>query len=379
MKKTFLMAALVLVVAMFTACDPERQTPTHDTTELWPAYDSNAQKWGYINAKGTFAITANYDQVGAFSCGYALVKSGANEFFIDKNGKMQSAPSFDEADDFYYNYARVESADLYGMINTKFAYTIQPTFVDLGTMGDNGLVAAQQTTDALYGYVNAKGENKIAAVYEDADDFHDGIAVVEVGGKKGVINDAGSYVIQPTYDDLENLGDGIVEYELNGKVGALNKRGEILIQPVYEDFGDLVDNDLIPARQNGKWGYINGKGSNKIAHLYEDAESFFEGYAWVRQGANGVYVLINTKGDIQFALGRDEQYLTGFHNGLALVAAQSTGTTGYQRVCRYINVKGETIYTWTMTPSGGWNAPAQSPDKPSLKEQTLHFRSSKLF
>ena len=381
MKKSIFLTALAVVAAVSTGCDKERQTPTHDSTELWPAVSSETGTWGYIDAKGTFAIPANYDEATGFSCGYALVESGYNQFFIDAKGKMQDAPHFDEAESFYYKYAYIEADDLCGMLNTKFKFAIQPTFHDLGTMGDNGLVAARQTEDGLYGYVNSKGNWKIQPIYEYAESFHNGIAIIKMGDKEGVINDNGEFIIPPTYDNLKDVGDGLTAYRLSEKWGVLDKKGKVLIAPVYDGLGTMVDNNLLPVAQNGKCGYLNSKGDTKINFVYYVAYPFFEDYAFVQQSENGVWMSINAKGTIQFPLLNNENPVTGFHNGLALVTSYDSETR--QQTYRYINVKGETIYSWKEDYNSYYNAPVRQTDNESsrlqqLIEMTLHFDSRNL-
>lgn len=378
MKKSIFLAALAVVAAVSTGCDKERQTPTYDTTALWPAMSNETGGYGYINDKGVFVIPATYDDATGFSCGYALVSSGKNLFYIDTKGKMQDAPYFNDADCFFYKYARVEVEDLYGMLNTKFKFAIQPTFHDLGYMGDNGLVAAQQTDDGLYGYVNSKGNWVIQPVYEDAETFQDGIAVIEMGDKKGVVDANGEFLIPPTYDELMYVGSNMVAYKLNKKWGVLDKKGKVLIAPVYDDLGTIVDNDLLLAAQNDKCGYLNRKGDTKITFMYHAAWPFFEGYAWVRQSENGVWMSINNKGTIQFPLLNNEEPITGFHNGLALVVLTPDNNSSEWITYRYINTKGETVYSWNKSDKSASHAPARMAETVSPAEMTLHFDSRNL-
>ena len=375
------MAALAVVAAVSAGCDKERFTPEHDSTELWLAMSNENGKYGYINEKGVFAIAPDYDVATGFSCGYAWVGSGDNTFFVDTKGKMQNAPHFDDAQSFYYKYACVEVDDLYGMLNTKFKYAIQPIFYGLSNMGDNGLAVAQQTEDGLCGYVNSKGDWKIQPIYEYAEPFRNGLAIIELGDKEGVINDNGEFIIPPTYDNLKDVGDGLTAYRLSEKWGVLDKKGKVLIAPVYDGLGTMVDNNLLPVAQNGKCGYLNSKGDTKINFVYYVAYPFFEDYAFVQQSENGVWMSINAKGTIQFPLLNNENPVTGFHNGLALVTSYDSETR--QQTYRYINVKGETIYSWKEDYNSYYNAPVRQTDNESsrlqqLIEMTLHFDSRNL-
>ena len=188
MKKIFY-AVLAVVATMFVGCK-DWQTPEGDLTKLYPAMDASGESWGYINASGVFVIAPYFDYAANFSCGAALVIMNDEYKFVDKNGSFLSAPSFDLADPFYYNYSTVYMDGNYGFMNNKGVMTIHPYFAYLGAMGDNGLVLAKRenSSNAKYEYVTAKGETKIAAMYDGAEGFKDGVAVVKLGSKYGAID-----------------------------------------------------------------------------------------------------------------------------------------------------------------------------------------------
>lgn len=376
MKKSFFYAAMLAVAVAFVGCK-DTQTPETDTTKLWPAM--SGELWGYIDAKGKFAISPMYEDVNNFSCGYARAwMTDESPIFIDTKGKMQLA-SFDGASDFYYKYSRIRMNDLYGLMNTSFDFTCQPMYYGLGIMSENGLVKARLTSRDKWGYVNAKGESKIPAIYDYADTFEGGVAVVGTGSKYGAINTKGDYVIQPMYDELEAIGHGLIAFEQNDRVGLMNAGGKTVVQPIYDGLGYLADNDLIPAYRNDRCGYINKSGDEKIAFMYEGASSFYEGYAVVYQ--NGVERIIDTKGNIVMSLPENEEIVLAMHNGLVLVCSyQDNGDVVYKYVDKDYNL----VYQWAIEaqPNPGWPAPAKKMSRQerlkNLVENTIHFDSRNL-
>ena len=339
MKKSFFYAAMLAVAVAFVGCK-DTQTPMTDTTKLWPAM--SGELWGYIDANGKLAISPMYEGVCNFSCGYARVwmTNTTTPIFIDTKGKMQQA-SFDDADDFYYKYSLIEMNELYGLMTTSFDYSCQPMFYGLGRMSENGLVRAKLTSKDKWGYVNAKGENKIPAMYDYVDTFEGGVAVVGIGSKYGAINTKGDYVIQPMYDDLEAIGHGMIAFVQNDKLGLMNAGGKVVVQPIYDELGYLVDNDLIPACRNDKYGFINKSGDEKIAFVYDACSSFYEGYAVVYQ--NDVERVIDTKGNIVMTIPEGDEIVSVMRNGLALVCSyQDNGDVVYKYVKeqngRYVTV-----------------------------------------
>ena len=382
MKKIFYVA-LAIVATMFVACK-DQQTLEGDTTKLWPAQQAVGEEWGYIDAKGTFVIAPTFDVVRSFSCGYAYVEVGDESKFIDKKGSWQATPSYDGATPFNYNYSIVNLDGNYGLMNNKFVMTAQPFFASLGMMGDNGLVVAYREGSEKAEYVNAKGETKIQAMYEYAGSFLDGVAVVGMGGKKGAINKAGDFIVQATYEHgLWNMGKGLLSYkDKNGKMGILDKKGNMLVAPRYYEIKPVSDG-LILVKGKEKYGYINTKGEMVIAENYEEARPFFEGQAWVKRNEDSNWISIDKNNNVVFSLSKDENPssyctpVTGFHNGLALVATED----GY----KYVNKSGALVYTWSYDNDYDYAPKKAKREQMSVQERmeefnnmTLNFDSRKL-
>lgn len=375
MKKSFFYAAMLAVAVAFVGCK-DTQTPITDTTKLWPAMSGD--NWGYIDAKGNMVISPMYEWVRGFSCGYALVMMEGSDkpIFINTKGNMQQA-SFDQAESFYYNYALVEMNDLCGLMTTSFDFSCQPMFHDMGVMSENGLVAAQLTEKDKWGYVNAKGENKIAAIYDEAYNFEGGVAVVRIGDKYGAIDTKGKYVIQPTHDGegLWSIGHGLIAFYQNDRIGLMDANGKVVVQPIYYGFEYLLDNDLILAYgHNEKCGYINKSGDEKIPFLYDWGTPFLQGYAVVSQ--SDVERLIDTKGKIVMTLPKGEEFCTLMYNGLICVVAESNNKLIY----KYVDKDYKVVYQWTATYSDGGPMKKVSRQEriKNLLEQTIHFDSRNL-
>ena len=367
---------------MFVACK-DVQTPEGDLTKLYPAMDASGEAWGYINASGTFVIAPIFDDVTNFSCGAALVEMDDEIKFIDKNGSFLPAPSFDMAEPFYYNYSTIYMDGYRGLMNNKFEMTIHPYFAFLGTMGDNGLVVAKLDGSSTYGYVNAKGENKIPAMYDRAEGFKDGVAVVKLGSKYGAIDKSGRMTIQPIYEyGLWNMGEGLLEHcDKNGKYGILDKNGNQVAAAMYYGLSDVSDGLIVFVNKKEKMGYLDTKGSEVLGALYYQAWPFYEGQAWVKQSddKDARWMSIDKTGQVMFYLGKDEAPRNGFHNGLALVQTENG--------CKYVNTSGALVYSWSYEEidDDDWWAPKQTNENTTLRERmqeftnmTLNFDSRKL-
>jgi hypothetical protein len=349
MKKSFFFAALMMTAAMFTACN-SGMTPKDDTTKLWPACDANGENVGYIDNSGNMAVTAMYDRAYQYSCGYGCVQMGDNTYFLDKKGKtVQGTTDLSYGCDayFYYNYCcfRVKSG-MWGMMDKDLKAVIQPAYAWLGYMSSEGLVAARQDGADKYGYLNKKGEWAINAMYETAAMFEDGVAVVSQGDKYGAIDTKGQYQVNATYDRLQSIGESrIVFYDMKaGKGGMIDTKGNVIVPAMYDGCNGFADNGLCPVRQDKKWGYMDKNGTMKLTPTFVDAAPFYEGNAWVLRTEESNYELIGTDGNTVLTLGEDEEPVSVFHNGLCKVFM--TTKKGY--AYKYIDVKGNTIYSWSV-------------------------------
>ena len=384
MKKIFY-AVLAVVAMAFVGCK-DTQTPETDTTKLWPAASPSGDAYGYIDAKGNFVIAPLFKYAGGFSCGYALVVMDNEIKFIDKNGAIQATPfSFDMtednyADPFYYNYSTVYVDGSCGLMNNKLQATIQPYFSALYEMGDNGLVVAKRDGSSKYEYVNAKGETQISAMYEGAESFKDGVAVVVLSSKYGAIDKSGKMIIQPTYEyGLANMGEGLIAFgDKNGKIGILDKKGNMIQAALYKDLGFVNDGLILCSSKGEKYGYLDTKGAIVIPEMYYAAMPFFEGYAWVSQSKDYEdikYMSIDKNNQVMFYLGRNEYPVTGFHNGLALIATKN----GY----KYVNTAGALVYSWSdgdeddYEDDDDWYAPKNN-EQMSFRERMQEFTNMTL-
>lgn len=338
MKKTLFLATLAVFAFVFTACDGG-SNPDVVNTKLFPAMDASGDKWGYINEKGEMVLPAIYDKALNFTCGYALVETDYISYFIDDKGNKQEA-SFDSAMPFYYNYSVVFLNNRFGLLGTNFDFAIEPSMVRLGTMGDNGLVCAKREDGAKWEYVNAKGETKIDAEFDGADNFKGGLAIIYVGDQCGAIDKDGKYLIEPSSQlGLINLGEGLVaNYDFSAqKWSVLDKNGKTIVEPTFNDINAVSDGLIAVSGDNG-CGFLNTKGEMVIPEMYAQVRSFSEGYAWVTESHSGPFKCIDKKNNEIFSLNTGDTPTTDFLNGLALVQTSTGG--------KYVGTDGQVIYEW---------------------------------
>lgn len=156
--------------------------------------------------------------------------------------------------------------------------------------------------DGNYGFIDIKGNLRIANRYEGIELFHEGLANVKILGKWGCVDKIENIVVQPYFDQIGAFKNGLaiakknnhfgiigrngkpaVEFEydsiyrmpndnficlLNQKYGLINDQGEIMFYPKYDSILDL-DNGFIIAERKNKFGVFSAEGVFIIPVKYD--------------------------------------------------------------------------------------------------------------
>jgi|GEM_PF-726503 len=150
----------------------------------------------------------------------------------------------------------------------------------------------------LYGFCDDAGNELIKPQYDFVDDFSEGYCAASIAGKLGYLNRAGQIVIAFVYDEAEKFNSGVAVVKKENNYHVINKKNEILFTSTNE-IGDFADSVAV-IKVNEKYGYINTLGKVVIEPVYDNAYDFKFGYAIVEK--DGKSLVINkqtaiTKGD----------------------------------------------------------------------------------
>lgn len=377
MKKVILFAAAMVAIVL-ASCSNSHETVYDSATKLWPAYDENTELYGYINAKGEWAIAPQYSNATLyFSNGYALVTvANGRAAFIDKKGNVQKADAFDTAEPFEYGYSKARLSGSYGYLDSKLSWAIQPVY-DYIYMGPDHI--ATYSVGKKVGFITSNGQvllkDGMPMVYDDAEEF--------VDGHCSVSDDASSYDKEgktrvPTYYLIDKKGyptisDGqyIAIYSMGeSRIAAMTKPalkdyesgdwereymlldldGKVISAVKYQYMGSFY-NGLALVATTGKtpqFGYINAKGEVVIACKYDEAQAFNSGYAIVEQ--DDVQKLINTKGEVVMTLNKDDHFRTYAHNGLIMIVKDHSSKTEDKYYYEWTEIEtGKVVYSWETT------------------------------
>ena len=196
--------------------------------------------------------------------------------------------------------------------------------------------------------------------YDDARDFHEGLAAVKKKGNWGYIDIHGQEAIQIAHKVLEPgnfsegvafLGDhyidldgnpafitedepgikffdrgrefssGLAAVKIGGLWGFIDMFGHLIIPYEFVNIGSFHDG-LAKFYSRGRWGYIDRNGKIRIKAAFYEAGDFNNGLAPVRMRTNyRGWGFINKAG--RFAIKRRYNFAEEFSDGLAGVAGDA--------------------------------------------------------
>lgn len=164
---------------------------------------------------------------------------------------------------------------------------------------------AVENKEGKWGYINKTGQTMIDFEYDYAFNFSDnGLALVGKDDKFGFINLNGKVVIDIEYDYAIPFENDVSIVSKGGKYGVINSRGKIVtVNPknaeekglYYESIKSFVkepvtSNIYAIAVFNGLYGLINTKGEIVLDFKYEELANIGNGYVAYREDDKWGYV-----------------------------------------------------------------------------------------
>lgn len=211
---------------------------------------TNSERYALIEAEtGKIILPFDYIDMGEYSEGLVACENLDGKYgFLDLEGNIVIPFIYDDAGAFSEGLAPVFKAD--GYINTI-----------LGRM-----------TSYKCGYIDKKGNVVIPFKFigfNSASElvFHEGLAKQCVRNNKtanyhyGYIDTKGNWAIEPIFDNAEDFENGVAEVAINDKYGYINKNGDIIIPCIYDKYGGFViDDSIIEVKKDGVNYYFNFSG-----------------------------------------------------------------------------------------------------------------------
>lgn len=222
-------------------------------------------------------------------------------------------------------FALVVTSSSYAAYTRPATFVIPPQFQEARDFHEG--LAAVKSNDR-WGYIDYLGRIAIPFIHRvpEAGDFAEGFAFVgdhyiDTEGQPAFVR------IDPDTDErIERFftnglpfSQGMAAVQIAGQWGYIDMMGNYLIPPSFERAGRFADG-LAPARRNGLWGYIDVRGRWVIEPKFSRAGEFHEGLAAVY--IRGRWGFINKEG--KYAIRPQYVEAGDFAYGVAPVRTRTT-------------------------------------------------------
>ncbi|MDE6484294.1 MAG: WG repeat-containing protein [Duncaniella sp.] len=98
-----------------------------------------------------------------------------------------------------------------------------------------------QGVNGKYGYYSTTGNVEIRPRFDNALDFREGFAPVEIRGKWGFINLQGRMIAKCQYQEVRNFNYGYAVVCKDNKWGVIDTDGKEVVPCVFDNVGELSD------------------------------------------------------------------------------------------------------------------------------------------
>jgi hypothetical protein len=291
------------------------------------------------------AVKVIADELMPFSEGLAAVKKGEKWGFIDTTGKLiipitlpfkdmqHPGPYFSNGlCMLQYEYQGYDQAVKY--IDKSGKDIINNTNYYKGSSFSEG-IALVLTQAGKFVFIDIKGavvpaQPKVP-VFSDVNGFNpfsEGLSHYfdQKAGKYGYINKKGGIAIDPVFENAEPFSEGLALVKKTtetgeDKWGFIDKTGKVVIDCIYSKKPSSFSDGFCVV-ENKDWvkGYINKEGSIVLPPKYKYASDFFNGYAFVTEDGLNYYYVMDKGGKkiAELPIRRDFKLLSGFKDGVAV-------------------------------------------------------------
>lgn len=282
---------------------------TTSAPALYPAplVTETGTKWGYIDAKGNFAIKPIFRQVEDFQPnGLAVVwTEDEHTGVINAQGNYVIQPKYNYIIPFAEGRV-IAFSDQGGKLFDEKGKVLFETAGAIGYLNSGLAPFTPDKSRAAWGYIDKNGKIALKPTYKVAQPFEDGKALVKLNDNSfALIDTTGKVLHSYTRNDLRFYHGGFISFEKDYNVGYVAEDGTEVIGPISTNsFGFYKGLVVVDAGINAM-GLMNKQGKYVIEPKYSDMFVLSNGNVVVGKWVNSelVYAIADSTG----------KFLTGFN------------------------------------------------------------------
>ncbi len=224
--------------------------------------------YNYINEKGKLFNDSEYQYVGAFQEGFALVGVGTSFKKLTRTsmgndhwlGYFEGNSSIRAASDYYY-------IDKNGQQLGNLTWNMGRAF-----SGGMAAVALKAGDSLHWGFIDNTGALRVTPEYSSVGDFCNGLAWVSDGEKYGYIDTTGTLVIPMTWSAAENFDATGCAVVTDGYYARLiDQTGGIVLDTNYSKMRIVEGTDRLMIYDGFSWGLADRTGRILVSPAYQYA------------------------------------------------------------------------------------------------------------
>lgn len=226
---------------------------------------------GLCTETGEVITPCKWRETGYFYDGLAWVidETGARGY-INMQGELVIPCQYSHAEDFVNGTAVVRFLNgNYQLIDTAGRYLFETAWPTMETVSKNELLKVRR--DGKFGFVSRRGEVVIPPQYDYAQEFGDGLALVQQGPEIFWIDETGTRVMDRPegYMTLPFI-DGLAEiWNAENLSGLMDKRGHFVVpcrweDKLYRSYGD----EIFVTSQDDHTAFLNRQGELVTGKMY---------------------------------------------------------------------------------------------------------------
>jgi hypothetical protein len=216
------------------------------------------EQWGIVTVRGDTVLPFDYDAIGEFSNGMAMVVKNDKCGYIDE-GRSQAIPikfpflpGMLTTGTFANGYALLKGKYKSTLIDSTGKTITFKSAEDYGKPSE-GLYPVRK--NSKWGFANVSGKVVIPCKYQSVEPFSKGRSVVKNNKLAGVIDSTNKEILIPSYTDVILESNAII-VKNNSLSGLFSNDGSMIIPCEYETM-EFVRPDIVRAISKDKYQIVN--------------------------------------------------------------------------------------------------------------------------